>query len=101
MGCKRYSTDKRHGQEVGAIDYTEVVDGANIGVLESCCRLSLAEKSSGCHLDIAAELWDLEGYGPIQCRVVGQVNGPHPAFAENTLDSVTPKSSSGPEFRTV
>src|SRR5262249_17816492 len=67
----------------------DVVDGADVGVIEPGGGAGLAVEPLQQLGPAGAEMGHLEGDGPLQYGVVGEVDGPHAALAEQLANAVT------------
>jgi hypothetical protein len=80
---QRLPVEMGHDQIVGAIDTADVVDAADVGMLERRDRLGLAFET-GAPLRIAGDLGrqHLDRDRPIEARVAGPIDLPHTAGAD-------------------
>jgi hypothetical protein len=86
---QRLAFDKGHRQVRPAADLAKVVDGTQVGVLQRGGRAGLAVEALEDQWSvIRREVWHLEGNGALELRIVGQVDGAHPAAAEFFLNAV-------------
>ena len=77
----------------------DVVDRAQVGVVQLGRRLRLAEKALA-HLRVVAvaEMRDLEGLFALQLGVLHQVDGPHAAAAQLFHDAIAPELGAAARF---
>src|SRR5205085_1668174 len=78
-----------HGEEEGAADLADVVDGAEVGVVDGGGGAGLAEEALARLRAVAGgEGGDLEGDAAVELRVVRQVDRPHAALAQEPEQAV-------------
>ena len=83
------AVEKLHGDEGLAIFFANVVNGADVGMIQRGRRLRLALKTSQ-RLRIASDfVWqEFEGDKPVQARVFGLVHNAHATTAQLLDDAV-------------
>ena len=86
---QRLAVEKLHGDEGLAVFFADVVNGANVGVVQGRCGLGLALKA-GERLRVAGYFIgkEFQGHEPMQARVFGFVNHAHAATAEFLDDAI-------------
>ena len=78
-----------HGDEGLPVDLVDLIDGANVGVIQRRRRAGLA-KESGLGVRRAERLGgkEFERNKPLQAQILGFIDNPHPAFPEFFEDFV-------------
>ena len=86
---ERLAVEKLHGDEGLAVLFADVVNGANVGVVQCGCGLGLALKA-GERLRVAGYFIgkEFQGYEAMQARVFGFINHAHAAAAEFLDDAI-------------
>jgi hypothetical protein len=80
---ERYAVEKLHGDKRFSVMLANVVNGANVGMVQRGSRLCLALKA-GQRLGIAGHLvgQELQGHETVQAAVFGLVDHTHPTPAK-------------------
>ena len=93
---QRLAVEMRHDQVVRAIDAADVVDAADVGMVQGRDGASLALEA-GSQIGIASDLTrqDLDRDRPIEARVACSVDLAHPARADLGGDSIRPRRVPG------
>jgi hypothetical protein len=81
---ERDPVEKFHGDKCFAVLFTDIVDGADIGVVQSGCGLTFTLKTSE-GLGIARNYFrqKFEGDETMKAGILGLINNAHPAAAES------------------
>src|SRR5262245_33587093 len=88
----------RHDQVVRAIDAADVVDAADVGMVQGGDGASLALEA-GPHIGVARDhtRQDLDRDGPIEARVACSVDLAHPTRAKRGQDFIRTEASASSE----
>ena len=91
---QRLALEPLHDQEVDAVLVADVVERADVRVIERRDRARLALEARAPIRRRAANSWrqDLDGHSPVQPRVAGAVDLAHAARAERPDDLVRPEA---------
>ena len=86
---ERPAVDERHGHVTGAVDLADVVHRTDVRVLERGRGPGLAQEPLAQERAVVeVELRHFQGDRPVQLRIVGEVDGPHTALAEQLGEAV-------------
>jgi hypothetical protein len=91
---QRLSLQPLHHDEWLAIVFTDVVDGADVGVIQGRCRARFDAKALD-RLSIACQLFrdELESYSSAEALIVGAIHHAHSAGTELRSDPIVRNSS--------
>ncbi len=90
--AERLALDVGHRQVRDAIDLADVMNAADMGMVECCRRARLREEPlPNVRVGILIELRDLQRDGAVKLGIVGEVNAAHAALAQELDEPVTAK----------
>ena len=93
MQC--WPIDKGHREVEPPIDFTDVINRAEIGVLDGRHRLGFASEPLGrpTAVSVLFELGHFQRHVSVQLGVTGEIHRPHAAFAKDSLHFVAAEES--------
>ena len=83
---ERFAVHELRGNKVILVELPALVDGHNVWVPEPCSRLGLGEETTDFMFVVGAKGRHLQRDKPIELWIVGTIDFPKTALAQNTLE---------------